>query len=271
MVLYRNKTEEELFKQWVKAMENTMHIYPQFDKQNKNQMKNKFPISIEPADAQQIIDTINRTRTKNNLAAKWGMFIVLGENIEIYEDLYLYLRAIPNSKLNNLLDELFEKDEVEIDFSILNEFDIFYVKNPNGTGCLCRGGSLFENNEKKCQILSLKTGYYGYTYTLCDKKDVKEFRLATYEEQILFFKAFPIKIKPGQIWKYRDTVSHRIQEVVVIKISEKGYIIADKHGKKVIGCNEYDLMEKPDKKELKNFLTNPNFILSEETLENKLK
>lgn len=94
---------------------------------------------------------------------------------------------------NNLkeLKELALKDpKKEVDFSILNDKDVFYMNASDihfKYNCIFKGKNPFNEKVKIYNLLENKSS----KNVICDKDEVIELRLATQEETELFYKHFP--------------------------------------------------------------------------------
>lgn len=137
--------------------------------------------TITASQAQSIIDIACST-WKERLASLWGTNIVLDKDIEITKENYLEMRKACTKQQNELFDTIFG-EETTIDFSILNNTDIFYLKAV-GFKYLFKGKDPF-SRKPGVKIYS----YYNErveTNKLCDKEAVKELRKATPEEIALY-------------------------------------------------------------------------------------
>ena len=230
-------------------------------------INNKFPLDLHPTSAQTIINLIEEPTTKYRAASKWGAKIVLGEDIKVSKIFYKHLRKIATYDLNRCLDILFGKD---IDFSILNNTDVFYVEWNDQT-LLFKGAHPFGDYEKakihKIQYFYPKTGekyekMYPRIDWLCKKEEVKLLRKATPEEVELFDKKFDIKIEPGQIW--RLSVENKNTNLIVTKI-ERNYSFIRVDGTVYCGWCNLDL------KSFKYWIKKHNFQYTGKTLRDFIK
>jgi hypothetical protein len=81
----------------------------------KENSMNRFPISLQPFNAQKIINiACSAWRTK--LAVMWANNIVLNLNIEISEEFYKEMRKACNVEQNKLFDTIFGKDKKEFPY-----------------------------------------------------------------------------------------------------------------------------------------------------------
>jgi len=86
-----------------------------------------------------------------------------------------------------LLSRIEELEAKEIDYSILNDEDVFYLKSYGGFEFLFKGSNFFYEKVK---------GYnfnedYIFEGIICNKKDIADLRKATKEEHELYYKHYP--------------------------------------------------------------------------------
>lgn len=136
---------------------------------------------ITAKQAQSIID-IACNEWKKILSNRWAKYIVLGNSVKISDYFYKDMRIACTKKQHALFDTIFKED---IDFSILNDKDIFYLKSKVlgfEYEYLCKGGNPFEETVKGFDLKKEER-----FKNVCSTKDcIIEFRLATEEERELF-------------------------------------------------------------------------------------
>ncbi len=95
------------------------------------------------------------------------------------------------TKLQNYIEEHFLQKKEEIDFSILNDTDVFYID------CGYKNQFLFIGKDPtSLKVLGFDlSNNETFNNVCCDKKDVIELRKATDEEIALYRKHYPIKYK----------------------------------------------------------------------------
>ena len=83
----------------------------------KTNMDNRFPFSLNPKDAQKIIDSAC-SQWKTRLATQWAVHIVTGVNITIFDECYKEMRKACTAEQNALFDNIFGKDVEECPYKI---------------------------------------------------------------------------------------------------------------------------------------------------------
>lgn len=188
---------------------------------NKNKMKTRFPFALKPQDAQRIIEAACIS-WKHALASGWSKDIVLDNTISISEDFYKEMRAACTAVQHTLFDEIFGHD---IDFSILNDTDVFYIKSRIGGEGLFKGSKPFEQNT---YCYSITMGAKNERKArICKKEDVIQLRLANEEELKIWEEQYPSqKVKVGDCvitFNYWDEYNGRVLKVIEIKDKKYAY------------------------------------------------
>jgi hypothetical protein len=162
----------------------------------------RFPFILTKEDSLKIYDVACQS-WKSKLARKWGEEMFINNCISITKEFYDEMRDACDSKQHKVLDEIFGVDN-EIDFSILNDTDVFYVKCKSGYEYLFKGKDAFTKYTTTTKIVTLKDNIRSENW-LCENEDVKEFRLATEKEIELFNQNFnPCPYKEGELIFVRD-------------------------------------------------------------------
>lgn len=151
---------------------------------------------ITPQQAQEIIDIACPT-WKANLAIEWGANIVSRLPIGIEDSFYKEMREECTPIQHELFDKIFGKEN-DIDFSILNDEDVFYLRTGGNHKYLFKGKDPF-NKKVKGFVLG---GTRPFEDIICNKEDVIELRIATIEEQDLYNQKVD-NLKDGDlVWIY---------------------------------------------------------------------
>ena len=111
-------------------------------------------------------------------------------------------------QLESLLEKL-KKEETkpEIDFSILNDIDIFYISYIGGNDYLFVGENPYQDDVITYCISSQEK----YNTKFCNKHHVKELRKATQEEIALYRQHYPVKQKVWiEVYKVNSSLGVRI-------------------------------------------------------------
>lgn len=162
----------------------------------------RFPFILTKEDSLKIYDVACQS-WKSRLAKKWGEEMFINNHISITKEFYDEMRNACDSKQHKVLDEIFGVDN-EIDFSILNDTDVFYVKCDTGNDYLFKGKDAFTKCTQTTNILSLKDNTKSINW-ICGNEAVKELRLATKEEIELFNQHFnPCPYKDGELIFVKD-------------------------------------------------------------------
>lgn len=182
-------------------------------------MNTRFPFGLKPQDAQRIIDVACST-WKKDLASEWSENIVLSKTTSISEDFYEEMRAACTKEQHILFDEIFGND---VDFSILNDTDVFYLKTKKRQAFLFRGCDPFcRNTEFYC----LEYKYTGKN-KLCGRENVAQLRLANEDELKIWEEHYPSqKIKIGDYIitsNYCDMYDGRVLKVTEIQNKKYAY------------------------------------------------
>lgn len=162
----------------------------------------RFPFKLTKEDSLKIYDVACQS-WKSKLAKKWGEEMFINNHTSITKEFYDEMRNACDSKQHKVLDEIFGVDD-EIDFSILNDTDVFYVECKSGNTYLFKGKDAFTKCTQTTNILSLKDNTKSINW-ICENEDVKELRLATKEEIELFNQHFnPCPYKDGELIFVKD-------------------------------------------------------------------
>lgn len=112
-----NSSEGDSFWNRVIIDKNFDVFFEKYPKNNDMVTDSRFPFSLAPENAQQIIDiACNRWKTK--LATMWANDIVLSKQIEIAESFYKEMRKACTAEQNALFDKIFGKDIVECPYKV---------------------------------------------------------------------------------------------------------------------------------------------------------
>lgn len=160
-----------------------------FFNQTKTNVDDRFPFKLDGDDASTIL-SIAGNSWKKKLANKWGSDLVFQNYTMINKQFYNEMRSACTKEQNELFDEIFGKDKVEIDFSILNDEDVFYIKG-NHSEYLFKGKNLFESSIQSLNILNKHDCYYYKDSGPFIKSNITEIRKATKEEQELYYTHYP--------------------------------------------------------------------------------
>lgn len=175
------------FLKYVLKQENMACALYSFMDDSQEESKSRFPFALKSTDAQRIIDIACPT-WKPRLAEKWGYSIVIGIDNLIDEVEYKAMRKACTKEQNKLFDEIFGKDDA-IDFSILNDKDVFYLKTKSGNPFVFKGDPFKVNSYTGYDVnLSTKlTAYVG----ICGRNQVVELRKANEDEIELYNRHYP--------------------------------------------------------------------------------
>ena len=94
-------------------------------------------------------------------------------------------------EIESFLAKLKEEDKPKVDFSILNDKDVFYIKNNSDYDYIFVGKDPINS---KVHFLNPRHMYIGQNQ-LCHRRNVIELRKATDEEIALYRKHYPVKQK----------------------------------------------------------------------------
>ena len=167
-----------------------------FNQSNNKNMDNRFPFKLGSIDATEILN-VACDSWKKKLADSWGSDLLLNHSTLITEDFYKEMREACTDPQHKLFDEIFGKDTV-VDFSILNDEDIFHLKTFTNNNYLFKGRNPFT---AEVQTVSLK--YQTKVLNrICEEHEVVELRLATEEESKLYYQHYQHFPK----WSINDTV-----------------------------------------------------------------
>lgn len=162
----------------------------------------RFPFKLTKEDSLKIYDVACKD-WKSKLAKKWGEEMFIYNYTSITKEFYDEMRNACNSKQHKVLDEIFGVDD-EIDFSILNNIDVFYVECKSGNTYLFKGKDAFTKDTKTTKIFTFQTNRTEINW-VCAEEAVKELRLATKEEIELFNQHFnPCPYKDGELIFVKD-------------------------------------------------------------------
>ena len=141
---------------------------------------NKFPFKLGSIEATEIVN-IACDSWKKTLADKWGSDLLLNHYTLVSEDFYKEMRQACTEPQHKLFDQIFGKD---IDFNILNDKDVFYVRYSNGE-------HLFKGNAFNIEAnIYTITNQYSLKIKLNNLK-AQELRLATEKERKLYYLVYP--------------------------------------------------------------------------------
>lgn len=104
-------------------------------KTNKEEMKDtRFPFAITMDKAKRIMAVVC-PEWQERLGKLWGKNLLIYGYVEVSEELYKEGRKVANAKVNQVLDEIFGKDEQKITYEdVMKSFkDVYYVTN---NGCI---------------------------------------------------------------------------------------------------------------------------------------
>lgn len=162
----------------------------------------RFPFILTKEDSLKIYDVACGS-WRERLAKKWGEEMFINNHISITKEFYDEMRNACDSKQHKVLDEIFGVDD-EIDFSILNDTDVFYVECKSTNKYLFKGKDAFSSAIQTTKIFNFQTNGTEINW-VCGNKDVKELRLATEKEIELFNQHFnPCPYKNGELIFVRD-------------------------------------------------------------------
>ena len=165
--------------------------------EKKNTGDGRFPFILTKEDSLKIYDVACQS-WKSKLARKWGEQMFIYNYTSITKEFYDEMRNACDSKQHKVLDEIFGVDD-EIDFSILNDTDVFYVKCDTGNDYLFKGKDAFTKDTKTTNIVTLRDNTKSINW-ICENEDVKELRLATEKEIELFSQHFNLcPYKDGEL------------------------------------------------------------------------
>lgn len=151
--------------------------------------------TITPKQAQSIID-IACSSWKIKLAREWGISMALNSSINISAIRYKEMREACTSDQHKLFDEIFGKYTPKVDFSILNDVDVFYVGTNNGYEFIFIGNKFWYEVPQGLNI----SNNSKITSKICTKDDVIELRPATRKETIRYLKEY-LDIEIGEYVK----------------------------------------------------------------------
>jgi hypothetical protein len=125
----------------------------------------------------------------------------------------------------------------EVDFSILNEDDVFYVKFTDGRSAVFKGELLSKCVSSRQCIYSHTRKDYGLNEFTFDY--IKSLRLATSDEKELFYKHFPKKRKFWiEVWENQDG------DIWSSTFDTETELKASKKDNKELGCKTLEVIER---------------------------
>jgi len=160
-------------------------FFERYPKTTDKTFQDKFPTYINLEQARKLLAEM---ANKEGWLLNWADDLVLNDCVLIPYPHYLELKEIVDKKV---LEEIFG---VEVDFSILNEEDVFYIEAISNYSKLAfsfvvKGKKFFEENVNFVELEnSIERSDYGKT---CDKENIVLLRKANKKEEEIHYKHFP--------------------------------------------------------------------------------